>query len=117
MGEENNSTRASCCATARVPIRLLAAGNPPLHEVHVFENMPGHLGLGPRPMIRLKSVVGGPLRPANTKALEQYDDAMEAFQSPAATSWKPGQRNIYEGMGFPVTQRRSVATRSPADGQ
>jgi ATP-binding cassette subfamily F protein 3 len=71
----------------------------PLHEGTVFENMLGHLGPWTVADRRLKVVMQG-LEEGDPRALEDYDDAMEAFISAGGYEMESRAKAILKGLGF-----------------
>jgi ATP-binding cassette subfamily F protein 3 len=84
----------------------------PLREGTVFENMLAHLGPWTRADRWLKDVVQR-MEEGDPTALEQYDDAMEAFVSAGGYEMEARARSILAGLGFaPVQLDMPVATLS-----
>ena len=84
----------------------------PLKEGTVFENMLGHLGPWTEADRRLKAVMIG-LEEGDPKALDDYDDAMEAFVSAGGYEMESRAKAILLGLGFSVPQLDApVATLS-----
>ncbi len=75
----------------------------PLKEGTVFENMLAHLGPWTEADRRLKAVMAGWSR-ATRKALDDYDDAMEAFVSAGGYEMESRAKAILLGLGFSVSQ-------------
>ncbi len=75
----------------------------PLKEGTVFENMLGHLGPWTVADVRLKAVMKG-LQDGDPKALDDYDDAMEAFISAGGYEMESRAKAILLGLGFSVSQ-------------
>jgi ATP-binding cassette subfamily F protein 3 len=84
----------------------------PLREGTVFENMLNHLGPWTEADRRLKAVMQG-LEDGDPKALDDYDDAMEAFISAGGYEMESRAKAILLGLGFSVAQLdHPVATLS-----
>src|SRR5947209_9158742 len=84
----------------------------PLREGTVFENMLAHLGPWTEADVRLKQVMAG-LEAGDPRALESYDDAMEAFLAAGGYEMEARAKAILLGLGFTVPQLdRPVATLS-----
>ena len=84
----------------------------PLKEGTVFENMLNHLGPWTIANDRLKKVMAG-LDVGDPKALDDYDDAMEAFTSAGGYEMESRAKTILMGLGFTVPQLDApVATLS-----
>ena len=84
----------------------------PLKEGTVFENMLAHLGPWTEADRRLKAVMTG-LEEGDPQALEDYDDAMEAFISAGGYEMESRAKAILLGLGFSVPQLDApVATLS-----
>lgn len=84
----------------------------PLHDGTVFENMLAHLGPWTAADRRLKEVMAG-LEAGDPKALENYDDAMEAFLAAGGYEMEARAKAILLGLGFSVTQLEApIATLS-----
>jgi ATP-binding cassette subfamily F protein 3 len=84
----------------------------PLHEGTVLENMLNHLGPWTEADRRLKTVMAG-LETGDPKALEDYDDAMEAFVAAGGYEMEARAKSILLGLGFSVPQLDApVATLS-----
>jgi ATP-binding cassette subfamily F protein 3 len=75
----------------------------PLREGTVFENMLAHLGPWTEADRRLKVVMKG-LEDGDPTALEEYDDAMEAFVSAGGYEMEARAKAILLGLGFSVAQ-------------
>jgi ATP-binding cassette subfamily F protein 3 len=75
----------------------------PLREGTVFENMLGHLGPWTEADQRLKQVMTG-LEAGDPTALEDYDDAMEAFVSAGGYEMEARAKAILLGLGFSAPQ-------------
>jgi ATP-binding cassette subfamily F protein 3 len=75
----------------------------PLKEGTVFENMLAHLGPWTEADRRLKAVMKG-LEECDPKALDEYDDAMEAFVSAGGYEMEARAKAILLGLGFSVPQ-------------
>ncbi|MDX2037426.1 MAG: ABC-F family ATP-binding cassette domain-containing protein [Isosphaeraceae bacterium] len=96
----------------KVSIGYLPQEIHPLKEGSVFENMLQHLGPWTEADRRLKKVMEG-LETGDPKALEQYDDAMEAFISAGGYEMEAKAKAILLGLGFSVPQLDApVATLS-----
>ncbi|MDR3634592.1 MAG: ABC-F family ATP-binding cassette domain-containing protein [Isosphaeraceae bacterium] len=84
----------------------------PLREGTVFENMLNHLGAWTDADRRLKAVLAG-LEDGDPKALEQYDDAHEAYVAAGGYEMEARAKSILLGLGFSVPQLDApVATLS-----
>jgi ATP-binding cassette, subfamily F, member 3 len=84
----------------------------PLKEGTVFENMLKHLGPWTVANERLQKVMAG-LETGDPKALDDYDDAMEAFESAGGYEMESRAKTILMGLGFSVPQLDApVATLS-----
>ena len=84
----------------------------PLREGTVYETMLGCLGPWSAADRRLKAVMAG-LETGDPKALEQYDDAMEAFVSAGGYEMEARAKSILLGLGFSLPQLDApVATLS-----
>ena len=84
----------------------------PLKEGTVFENMLKHLGPWTDADIRLKKVMAG-LEVGDPDALNDYDDAMEAFLAAGGYEMEARAKAILLGLGFRVeTLDAPVATLS-----
>ncbi len=84
----------------------------PLRWGTVFENMLAHLGPWTEADRRLKAVMTG-LERGDPKALDDYDDAMEAFVSAGGYEMESRAKAILLGLGFSVPQLdAAVATLS-----
>ena len=75
----------------------------PLKDGTVFENMLQHLGPWTEADIKLKEVMKG-LEAGDPKALDEYDDAMEAFISAGGYEMESRAKAILLGLGFSVAQ-------------
>jgi len=75
----------------------------PLKEGTVFENMLKHLGPWTAANERLQKVMAG-LETGDPKALDDYDDAMEAFISAGGYDMEARAKSILMGLGFTVPQ-------------
>jgi ATP-binding cassette, subfamily F, member 3 len=75
----------------------------PLKEGTVFENMLQHLGPWTEADVKLKEVMKG-LEEGDPKALDEYDDAMEAFISAGGFEMESRSKAILLGLGFSVAQ-------------
>src|SRR3954451_16215105 len=84
----------------------------PLREGTVFENMLAHLGPWTEADRRLKRVMEG-LEAGDPQALEDYDDAMEAFLTAGGYEMEARAKEILMGLGFSVDKLDTpVATLS-----
>ena len=84
----------------------------PLKEGTVFENMLAHLGPWTAADVRLKDVLNR-MESGDPKALDQYDEAMEAYLSAGGYEMEARAKSILMGLGFSVDQLESqVATLS-----
>ena len=84
----------------------------PLKAGTVFENMLAHLGPWTEADRNLKGVMAG-LERNDPKALERYDDAMEAFLTAGGYEMESRAKAILLGLGFSVAQLDApVATLS-----
>ncbi len=84
----------------------------PLKSGTVFENMLGHLGPWTEADRNLKEVMAG-LEVGDPKALDRYDDAMEAFLAAGGYEMESRAKSILLGLGFSVPQLDApVATLS-----
>ncbi len=84
----------------------------PLKEGTVFENMLAHLGPWTEADRRLKKVMLG-LENGDPDALNDYDDAMEAFFTAGGYEMEPRAKEILAGLGFRQEQLDApVATLS-----
>ncbi len=75
----------------------------PLKEGTVFENMLAHLGPWTEADRRLKVVMEG-LQAGDPKALDDYDDAMEAFDAAGGYGMEARAKEILAGLGFKEEQ-------------
>src|SRR3954447_10433207 len=75
----------------------------PLKEGTVFENMLAHLGPWTEADRRLKVVMAG-LEAGDPNALDDYDDAMEAFLTAGGYEMEARAKSILLGLGFSVPQ-------------
>jgi len=75
----------------------------PLKEGTVFESMLTHLGPWTAADLRLKAVMTG-LEAGDPKALDDYDDAMEAFLTAGGYEMEARAKAILLGLGFSVPQ-------------
>jgi ATP-binding cassette, subfamily F, member 3 len=75
----------------------------PLRKGTVFENMLEHLGPWTVADRRLKKVMAG-LETGDPKALDDYDDALEAFLSTGGYEMEARAKAILLGLGFSVPQ-------------
>src|SRR3954468_10638522 len=111
MGQESldagEMLRDRKCSTGYLPQEIH-----PLREGTVFENMLAHLGPWTAADRRLKAVMTG-LEEGDPKALEDYDDAMEAFLTAGGYEMEARAKAILLGLGFSVPQLdQPVATLS-----
>ncbi|MFM1801463.1 MAG: putative transporter ATP-binding protein YheS [Planctomycetota bacterium] len=84
----------------------------PLKEGTVFENLLQHLGPWTTANDRYQKVLKG-LETGDPKALNDYDDAMEAFESAGGYEMEARAKSILMGLGFTVPQLDApVATLS-----
>jgi ATP-binding cassette subfamily F protein 3 len=84
----------------------------PLKEGTVFENMLKHLGPWTVANERYQKVMAG-LETGDPKALDDYDDAMEAFEAAGGFEMETRAKTILMGLGFSVPQLDApVATLS-----
>ena len=84
----------------------------PLKTGSVFENMLGHLGPWTEADRNLKRVMAG-LEAGDPQALDQYDDAMEAFLTAGGYEMESRAKAILLGLGFSVASLDApVATLS-----
>ncbi|MFM7319775.1 MAG: ABC-F family ATP-binding cassette domain-containing protein [bacterium] len=84
----------------------------PLKEGTVFENMLKHLGPWTIANERYQKVMAG-LETSDPKALDDYDDAMEAFEAAGGFEMETRAKTILMGLGFSVPQLDApVATLS-----
>ena len=77
----------------------------PLKTGTVFENMLGHLGPWTEADRNLKEVMAG-LETGDPKALDRYDDAMEAFLTAGGYEMESRAKAILLGLGFSVNSAR-----------
>ncbi|MDB5350378.1 MAG: ATPase component of transporter with duplicated ATPase domain [Planctomycetota bacterium] len=75
----------------------------PLKVGTVFENMLAHLGPWTEADVRLKQVMAG-LEAGDPNALDDYDDAMEAFHTAGGYEMESRAKEILMGLGFSVPQ-------------
>lgn len=87
----------------RVSIGYLPQEINPLKDGTVFENMLEHLGPWTEADIKLKAVMKG-LEEGDPKALEDYDDAMEAFIAAGGYEMEARAKAILLGLGFSIAQ-------------
>src|SRR5436190_10728650 len=87
----------------KVSIGYLPQEIHPLREGTVFENMLAHLGPWTEADRRLKAVLQG-LEDGDPRALEQYDDAQEAFSAAGGYEMEARAKAILLGLGFSVPQ-------------
>ncbi len=85
----------------KVSIGYLAQEIHPLKHGTVFENMLQHLGPWTEADVRLKKVMAG-LEVGDPKALDDYDDAMEAFLTAGGYEMEARAKAILLGLGFSV---------------
>src|SRR4051794_4331850 len=84
----------------------------PLKHGTVFENMLAHLGPWTEADVRLKAVMAG-LEVGDPDALNDYDDAMEAFLAAGGYEMEARAKEILMGLGFKIEQLDApVATLS-----
>jgi ATP-binding cassette subfamily F protein 3 len=84
----------------------------PLKEGTIFENMLAHLGPWTEADRRMKQVLKG-LEDGDPNALNDYDDAIEAFQAAGGYEMEARAKAILLGLGFSVAQLDApVATLS-----
>ena len=96
----------------KVSVGYLAQEIHPLKTGSVFENMLQHLGPWTEADIKLKQVMQG-LEVGDPKALDEYDDALEAFLTAGGYEMESRAKAILLGLGFSVTQLEApVATLS-----
>ncbi len=96
----------------KVSVGYLAQEIHPLKSGSVFENMLQHLGPWTEADVKLKAVMAG-LEVGDPKALDQYDDAMEAFLTAGGYEMESRAKSILLGLGFSVPQLDApVATLS-----
>jgi ATP-binding cassette, subfamily F, member 3 len=84
-------------------IGYLAQEIHPLREGTVFENMLAHLGPWTEADRRMKAVLKG-LEDGDPNALDDYDDAMEAFHTAGGYEMEARAKAILLGLGFSVPQ-------------
>ena len=87
----------------KVSVGYLAQEIHPLKTGTVFENMLQHLGPWTEADIKLKQVMAG-LEVGDPKALDEYDDAMEAFLTAGGYEMESRAKAILLGLGFSVPQ-------------
>ena len=85
----------------KVSIGYLAQEIHPLKHGTVFENMLQHLGPWTEADVRLKKVMAG-LEVGDPKALDDYDDALEAFLTAGGYEMEARAKAILLGLGFSV---------------
>ncbi len=96
----------------KVSVGYLAQEIHPLKSGSVFENMLQHLGPWTEADIKLKQVMAG-LEVGDPKALDEYDDAMEAFLTAGGYEMESRAKAILLGLGFSVASLDTpVATLS-----
>ena len=96
----------------KVSVGYLAQEIHPLKHGTVFENMLQHLGPWTEADVKLKQVMEG-LDKGDPKALDEYDDAMEAFLTAGGYEMESRAKAILLGLGFSVAQLEApVATLS-----
>ncbi len=89
----------------KVSIGYLAQEIHPLNDGTVFENMLLHLGPWTAADLRLKKVMAG-LEQGDPKALDDYDDALEAFLTAGGYEMEARAKAILLGLGFSVAEAR-----------
>ena len=87
----------------KVSVGYLAQEIHPLKHGSVFENMLDHLGPWTVADKKLKEVMAG-LEVGDPKALDEYDDAMEAFLTAGGYEMESRAKAILLGLGFSVAQ-------------
>ena len=87
----------------KVSIGYLPQEIHPLRSGTVFENMLAHLGPWTEADVQLKAVMAG-LEVGDPKALDAYDDAMEAFLAAGGYEMEARAKAILLGLGFSVPQ-------------
>ena len=85
----------------KVSVGYLAQEIHPLKHGSVFENMLQHLGPWTEADVRLKAVMVG-LEQGDPKALDDYDDALEAFLTAGGYEMEARAKGILLGLGFSV---------------
>ena len=96
----------------KVSVGYLAQEIHPLTSGTVFENMLDHLGPWTVADKKLKQVMEG-LDKGDPKALDEYDDAMEAFLTAGGYEMESRAKAILLGLGFSLAQLEApVATLS-----
>jgi len=96
----------------KVSIGYLPQEIHPLKSGTVFENMLEHLGPWSEADKRIKAVMAG-LESGDPQALDEYDDAMEAFLTAGGYEMEPRAKAILLGLGFSVASLDApVATLS-----
>ena len=111
MGQEHLDS-GEMLRDRKCSIGYLAQEISPLKEGTVFENMLNHLGPWTEADVRLKAVMKG-LEEGDPDALDQYDDAMEAFISAGGYEMEARAKAILLGLGFNIAQLDApVATLS-----
>jgi len=102
MGDEHLDS-GTLTRDRKVSIGYLPQEIHPLKEGTVFESMLLHLGPWTEADRRLKEVLKG-LEVGDPKALDDYDDAMEAFESAGGYEMEARAKAILLGLGFSVPQ-------------
>ena len=102
MGQEHLDS-GEMLRDRKVSIGYLPQEIHPLKEGTVFENMLNHLGPWTEADVRLKAVMKG-LEDGDPKALDDYDDALEAFLSAGGYEMEARAKAILLGLGFSVRQ-------------
>jgi len=96
----------------KVSVGYLAQEIHPLKTGSVFENMLDHLGPWTAADKKLKAVMAG-LEVGDPKALDEYDDALEAFLTAGGYEMESRAKAILLGLGFSVASLEApVATLS-----
>jgi len=96
----------------KVSIGYLAQEIHPLKHGTVFENMLAHLGPWTVADVKLKAVMAG-LEVGDPRALDEYDDALEAFLTAGGYEMESRAKAILLGLGFSVASLDApVATLS-----
>ena len=102
MGQEHLDS-GELLRDRKISIGYLPQEIHPLREGTVFEAMLGHLGPWTRADRQLKAVLAGMER-GDPKALDGFDDAMEAFVSAGGYEMEARAKAILLGLGFSVAQ-------------
>jgi ATP-binding cassette subfamily F protein 3 len=102
MGQEHLDS-GEILRDRKVSVGYLPQEIHPLKQGSVFENMLNHLGPWTEADQRLKAVMKG-LEVGDPKALDDYDDAMEAFISAGGYEMESRAKAILLGLGFSVAQ-------------